>query len=58
VQCGKTLKEVQEALGHRTIAMTMRHGDLAPNHLRVAVAILDGVLACPCPPDRAGYGIW
>jgi len=45
VQRGRTLKEVQEALGHQTIAMTMRYSHLAPDHLRAAVAVLDGVLS-------------
>jgi integrase len=45
VQRGRTLKEVQEALGHQTITMTMRYSHLAPDHLRAAVAALDGVLA-------------
>jgi integrase len=47
VQRGRTLKEVQEALGHQTIAMTMRYSHLAPDHLRAAVAVLDGVLPSP-----------
>ena len=44
VQRGRTLKEVQEALGHQTIAMTMRYSHLAPDHLRAPVAVLDDVL--------------
>jgi len=44
VQRGRTIKEVQAALGHQTIAMTMRYAHLAPDHLRAAVAVLDGVL--------------
>jgi integrase len=44
VQSGRTLKEVREALGHQTITMTMRYSHLAPDHLRAAVAALDGVL--------------
>ena len=44
VQRGRTLKEVQEALGHQTVTMTMRYSHLAPDHLRAAVAVLDGVL--------------
>ena len=47
VQRGRTLKEVQEALGHQTITMTMRYSHLAPDHLRAAVAVLDGVLSSP-----------
>ena len=43
----KALKEVQEALGHQTITMTMRYSHLAPDHLRAAVAALDGVLSSP-----------
>ena len=45
VQRGRTLKEVQEALGHQTITMTMRYSHLAPDHLRAAVAVLDGVIS-------------
>ena len=45
VQRGRTLKEVQEALGHQTITMTMRYSHLAPEHLRAAVAALDGMLS-------------
>lgn len=44
VQRGRTLREVQEALGHQTITMTMRYSHLAPDHLRAAVAVLDDVL--------------
>jgi integrase len=44
VQRGRTLKEVQEALGHTTITMTMRYSHLSPDHLRAAVAVLDDVL--------------
>lgn len=47
MQRGRTLKEVQEALGHQTITMTMRYSHLAPDHLRAAVAVLDGVLSSP-----------
>jgi hypothetical protein len=38
------MRKVQEALGHQTITMTMRYSHLAPDHLRAAVATLDGVL--------------
>jgi hypothetical protein len=34
VQRGRTLKEVQEALGHQTLIMTMRYSHLVPEHLR------------------------
>jgi integrase len=44
VQRGRTLREVQEALGHQTLMMTVRYSHLAPEHLRATVAVLDGVL--------------
>ena len=53
VQRGRTLKEVQEALGHQTISMTMRYSHLAPDHLRAAVAVLDGVLFASQPTQTA-----
>jgi len=55
VQRGRTLKEVQEALGHQTITMTMRYSHLAPDHLRAAVAALDGVLVRQ--PDSASLNV-
>jgi len=51
VQRGRTLKEVQEALGHQTITMTMRYSHLAPDHLRAAVAVLDDVLPAWKPSE-------
>ena len=38
---GRSLKEVQELLGHTSITMTMRYAHLAPNVLRDAVQVLD-----------------
>ena len=40
---GVTLKELQELLGHASLAMTMRYAHLAPEHLRTAVSRLQGV---------------
>jgi hypothetical protein len=45
---GVTLKELQELLGHASLAMTMRYAHLAPEHLRTAVSRLQG-LASPQP---------
>jgi hypothetical protein len=39
---GVTLKELQELLGHASLAMTMRYAHLAPEHLRSAVSRLEG----------------
>ena len=45
VQRGATLQEVKELLGHGSLAMVMRYAHLSPEHLRSAVARLDGALA-------------
>jgi len=52
VQRGRSLKEVQEALGHRTIVMTMRYSHLSPDHLRAAIGVLDDVFPAT-PPSTA-----
>lgn len=41
IQRGRSLKEVQELLGHRTFAMTLRYAHLSPDRLRDAVASLE-----------------
>ncbi len=41
VMRGRSLKEVQELLGHRTFAMTLRYAYLSPDRLREAVASLE-----------------
>jgi hypothetical protein len=51
VQRALSLKEIHDALGHRTLAMTLRYSRRAPEHLRAAVAALDDVL-----PVRAELG--
>jgi len=43
VMRGGTLKELQELLGHASLAMTMRYAHLAPEHLRSAVSRLEGL---------------
>ncbi len=37
------MKELQELLGHSSLAMTMRYAHLAPEHLRTAVGRLEGL---------------
>jgi len=46
VMRGVTLKELQELLGHASLAMTMRYAHLAPEHLRTAVSRLEGLTTC------------
>ena len=41
VSAGRTLKEVQELLGHATIQTTMRYAHLAPDRMREAISVLD-----------------
>jgi integrase len=53
VQQGRSLREVKELLGHSDIQITMRYAHLAPDHLRAAVASLDGILS-PAVPEPAG----
>jgi len=43
VSAGVPLTEVRDLLGHRTIRMTERYAHLAPENVRAAVALLDGV---------------
>jgi integrase len=38
---GRSLKEVQEILGHREFTMTLRYAHLSPDRLRDAVASLE-----------------
>jgi len=42
VMKGRSLKEVQEILGHREFTMTLRYAHLSPDRLRDAVATLEG----------------
>src|SRR5712691_9120645 len=42
VMKGRSLKEVQELLGHREFTMTLRYAHVSPDRLRDAVASLEG----------------
>lgn len=41
VMSGVDMRTVQEAMGHKNMAMTQRYSHLAPNHIREAMARLD-----------------
>jgi integrase len=43
VQSGRSIREVQEILGHKTMAMTQRYAHLGPKHLRTAISALGGI---------------
>jgi integrase len=53
VMRGVTLKELQELLGHSSLAMTMRYAHLAPEHLRTAVTRLEGLTSTEPTKDSA-----
>jgi Phage integrase family len=54
VMKGRSLKEVQEILGHREFSMTLRYAHLSPDRLRDAVASLEHIGATPTPDPDAG----
>ena len=49
VMRGVALKELQELLGHSSLAMTMRYAHLAPEHLRTAISRLEGLTSIEPP---------
>ena len=54
VQRGASLQEVKDLLGHHSLAMTLRYGHLAPEHLRTAVARIDVALPFAANPSAQG----
>jgi integrase len=45
ISAGVPLAEVRDLLGHSTVMMTERYAHLAPNRVRKAVEVLDGIVA-------------
>jgi hypothetical protein len=41
---GVHIQTLQELLGHKTLAMTQRYSQLAPEQLQKAVKLLDGMI--------------
>ena len=48
VMAGVDIRTVQELMGHKTIAMTVRYSHLAPKHTLAAVESRSGCLAANC----------
>lgn len=55
VQRDATLQEVEDLLGHSSLAMVMRYAHLAPEHLRGAVARLDAALTLANPAQASAH---
>lgn len=53
---GRSLKEVQELLGHQSIQMTMRYAHLAPGRLREAVEVLESYES-RVPVEKSGTNL-
>jgi len=53
---GVGLREVQELMGHKTIAMTCRYSHLAPDHQLAAVERLGSIPAMPTATRTATEG--
>ena len=56
VMRGVSLKELQELLGHASLAMTMRYAHLAPERLRSAVSRLEGLATRAVPVAESTQG--
>ena len=57
VMAGVDIRTVQELLGHKTIAMTVRYSHLAPKHTLAAVERLDAPTAQPSDTTTATKGL-
>jgi integrase len=55
VMRGASLADVRAVLGHSDVKMTMRYAHLSPEHLRAAVARLDGLTSKPAEAPTAAH---
>jgi len=56
VMRGASLVDVRAVLGHSDVKMTMRYAHLSPEHLRAAVARLDGLTSTAAGTPTAAHG--
>jgi len=56
VMAGASLKAVQEQLGHKIMAMTMRYAHLAPGHQQEAINLIGTREVSPNTPARFRAG--
>jgi integrase len=42
-QAGVDIKRIQEFLGHKTLAMTLRYAHLTPKHLQVCADVINEI---------------
>jgi len=50
LNAGRSLKEVQEILGHKDFRMTLRYAHLSKSHLVSAVTAIEGIASLPKRP--------
>ena len=50
LNAGRSLKEVQEILGHKDFRMTLRYAHLSTSHLVSAVTAIEGIAFLPKHP--------
>jgi hypothetical protein len=48
---GVDIRTVQELMGHKTIAMTLRYSHLSPDHTRKAMEVLESRFAGKSPAN-------
>jgi site-specific recombinase XerD len=49
---GVDIRTIQEILGHKTLAMTLRYSHLSPGHKQQAISALEKAYAVPDLPSK------